>query len=50
MFIKKMDFIKQKKMGWINVHKENGLYKTEEDAINNRPNDDFIPVKIEFEI
>ena len=38
------------KTGWINVHKENGLYKTEEDAINNRPNDDFIPVKIEFEI
>lgn len=38
------------KTGWINIHKENGLYKTEEDAINNRPNDDFVAVKVEFEI
>lgn len=38
------------KTGWINVHKNNGLYKTEEDAINNRPNDDFVAVKVEFEI
>ena len=38
------------KTGWINVHKNNGLYETEEDAINNRPNDDFVAVKVEFEI
>lgn len=38
------------KTGWINIHKKNGLYKTEEDAINNRPNDDFVAVKVEFEI
>ena len=38
------------KTGWINVHKENGLYETEEDAKNNRLNDDFVAVKVEFEI
>ena len=38
------------KTGWINVHKENGLYETEEDAKNNRLNDDFVAIKVEFEI
>lgn len=38
------------KTGWINIHKENGLYETEEDAKNNRLNDDFVAVKVEFEI
>ena len=38
------------KTGWINVHKNNGLYETEEDAKKNQLNDDFVAVKVEFEI
>lgn len=38
------------KTGWINVHKTNGLYETEEDAKKNQLNDDFIAVKVEFEV
>lgn len=38
------------KTGWINVHKNTGLYETEEDAKKNQLNDDFVAVKIEFEI
>lgn len=40
----------QIKTGWINVHKNNGLYETEEDAKKNQLNDDFIAVKVEFEV
>lgn len=38
------------KTGWINVHKNNGLYETEEDAKKNQLNDDFVAVKVEFEV
>lgn len=38
------------KIGWINVHKTNGLYETEEDAKKNQLNDDFVAVKVEFEV
>lgn len=38
------------KSGWININKNNGFYETEEDAKKNQPNDDFVAVKVEFEV
>lgn len=38
------------KSGWININKNNGFYETEEDAKKNQLNDDFVAVKVEFEV